>query len=144
MPIVSLQYCMSILPVLRMNIDYLFCFKVEANDNMMRLYKSYFPVRNFKVFQQLLRKCTNNFSSLFLNSQSASTVEGDVLRWYRGNPALKVKLGLDSMWQFMDKVLVENAPAAPLVEHTKENKKTKKTKVQQKGVELEHTESDEF
>lgn len=99
--LLSLQYCMSIRPELRSNVDYLFILRENNIDNQKKMWKSYFGMfEKFTDFQQTFMSCTENYECIVLDNTSKSNKIEDCVFWYKATPNRKYKLGSLSLWKF--------------------------------------------
>lgn len=82
--ILTMQYCLGILPNLRTNVDYIFICREPKIDNQMRLYKYYagmFP--SFDMFRTVLNQCTADYGCLVIDNSSNSEKLDEQVYWYR-------------------------------------------------------------
>ena len=99
--ILSLQYCMSIRPELRSNVDYLFILRENNIDNQKKLWRSYFGMfEKFQDFQQTFMACTENYECIVLDNTSKSNKIEDCVYWYKAVPDRKYKIGCLALWKY--------------------------------------------
>jgi hypothetical protein len=100
--ILSLQYCMDILPVIRTNIDATFILRETILRNRKALWENYAGViSDFSDFCQILDYITNDFTALvILNRVQSNNVE-DCIFYYKAEiPPDDWRFGCDDYWLY--------------------------------------------
>jgi energy-coupling factor transporter ATP-binding protein EcfA2 len=97
---VSLQYCMSIKPNLRTQIDYAFVFQDTNRNNRHKLWEYFFGMfEDLDSFTKTLQKCTNNYGCLVLdNVKNTGNFEDNLYYYTASQDTPAYKLGKDSFW----------------------------------------------
>ena len=98
--IMAIQYCKSIPPSLRSNIDYVFIMKETFSEQMKKLHQTVAGmIDDYKEFRELMKKYTHNFGCLVVDNTSMSTEIVDMLYHYRANfPTRNFKVGSKELW----------------------------------------------
>lgn len=102
--IVTLQYCMDLLPELRSNADYIFVFRDEVISNQLKLYEHFgvFPDKN--SFLKAYYCCTQGKKCCVINKKIRSDNITDKFMYYEAPyPAKDFLVGSDLFWNFHDK-----------------------------------------
>jgi len=83
--IVTMPYAMSISPILRSNVDFVFILPESAvAANQKRVFDSYggmFP--SFDLFSQVLEQCTHNDECLVIDNTARGSNLEDMVTWYK-------------------------------------------------------------
>jgi hypothetical protein len=83
--IITMQYVLSIPPIFRTNIDYVFILRENIVANRQRIYENYagmFP--SFEVFCQVMdQSTTNDFECLVFSQNAKSSKLEDQVFWYK-------------------------------------------------------------
>lgn len=103
--ICACQYLMDISPELRTNIDYLCTMRESTISNRQKLHKFFFgQFARFDEFDKVMSACTQNYSSLIMDSTIASTKSSDCIFWYRASLNIpSFRLGKPSIWKLSTK-----------------------------------------
>jgi len=85
--ILSLQYCMDILPSIRSNIDYTFILRESIQKNRKSLCENYAGIiPSFQMFEEIMNTITEDFTALVINNKSTSNKLEDCVFWYKAKP----------------------------------------------------------
>jgi hypothetical protein len=85
--ILSLQYCLDILPSIRTNIDYTFILRETNQRNRKGLYENYAGcIPNYQMFQEIMDAVTEDFTALVINNRVQSNKIEDCVFWYKAKP----------------------------------------------------------
>lgn len=98
--ILSLQYCMDILPVMRTNIDATFIMRETILRNRKALWSNYAGcIPDFGDFCDIMDQVTNDYTALvILNRVQSNNIE-DCVFWYKATPPPKGwKFGCRDFW----------------------------------------------
>lgn len=99
--LITAQYCMTIPPDLRGNVDYVFLLKENIVDEQKKLYKYYFGMFDkFDTFRQVLMQCTENHECLVLDNTSRSQKIEDCVFWYKATPNRQFRIGSKKLWEY--------------------------------------------
>ena len=83
--IVTMPYAMSISPIWRSNVDFVFILPESAVvANQKRIFDSYggmFP--SFDLFSQVLKQCTHNDECLVIDNTARGSNLEDMVQWYK-------------------------------------------------------------
>lgn len=97
--IISSQYSLSLPPVLRTNLDFIFILKENNWGNRKRLYENFGGCcPSFDIFCTLLDKCTENFECLVIDNTSKSNKLEDIIFWFKASERKDFKLGASQFW----------------------------------------------
>lgn len=101
--IATFQYLMSVPPLFRTNIDYVFACRETKADNLVKLYKFYFSDFNtLDDFKKTLTECTESYGCMVLDNTNAhSTKLNEKIYWYRAKTGLKFKIN-EANWPIFD------------------------------------------
>jgi len=106
MHILSLQYCLDILPSIRTNIDYTFILRESNQRNRKALYENYAGcIPDFQMFNQLMDSLTEDFTALVVNNKTKSNKLEECVFWYKADPNRippNWKFGAPTAWEFSD------------------------------------------
>ena len=100
MLVITMQYPLGILPMLRTNIDYVFILREPYIANRKRIYENYagmFPT--FEAFCQVMDQCTENYECLVINNTAKSNKLQDQVFWYKADAHNDFKLGSKEFWE---------------------------------------------
>ena len=104
MHILSLQYCLDILPNIRTNIDYTFILRETSLKNRENLWKNYAScVDNLNEFCQIMDQITNDYTALVINNRAMSNKLEDCIFWFKAHPnniPPTWKFGCQDAWDF--------------------------------------------
>lgn len=107
--ILSLQYCMDVLPVIRTNVDGTFILRETNLRNRKSLWENYAGViPDFSMFCEIMDQITDDFTALYIHNATKSNKLEDCVFWYKTedpktNPKLqKFRFGCDDYWDFND------------------------------------------
>lgn len=108
--ILTMQYCMDILPELRSNIDYVFVMRENFQNIRKKLYENFFGILpTFEMFNDVMDIVTDNFGCLVLDNTSRSNKLEDCLFWYKAKfPIRDVKIGSRELWNYHKKHYKKN------------------------------------
>jgi len=124
--IITMQYVMGILPLLRTNIDYVFILREPYTQNRRRIYENFagvFP--SFDIFCQVMDQCTENFECLVIHTNSKSNRLEDQVFWYKAEAHDDFRIGADLIWKYNDEHLGSDGTATgeeDLLSATQRNK----------------------
>jgi hypothetical protein len=81
------QYCMTVSPLLRANVDYVICLADNVISNRKRLHQFFFGCfETFQQFDSVFKTVTKDYGCLVLdNTNKTGSLEQSV-RWYRADP----------------------------------------------------------
>lgn len=106
MHILSLQYCLDILPSIRTNIDYTFILRESNQRNRKALYENYAGcIPDFAMFNQLMDTLTEDFTALVINNKTKSNKLEECVFWYKADPnriPSGWKFGAPTAWEFSE------------------------------------------
>jgi hypothetical protein len=139
----SMQYCMDILPELRSNIDYVFVLRENFLNIRKKLYDNFFGILpTFDTFNQVMDVVTADYGCLVLDNTSKSNKIEDCLFWYKAKPVIKdYKIGCKDLWDYhnknfkeggdvekesLDKMKMKNKNKPTVQVHKVKNKQKKK------------------
>lgn len=102
--ILSLQYCLDILPSIRTNIDYTFILRETNQKNRKALYENYAGnIETFAQFNELMDVLTEDYTALVINNRSKTNKLEDCVFWYKADPS-KIpgnwKFGHPTFWEY--------------------------------------------
>lgn len=100
--IVSLQYCMDVLPVIRTTVDGTFILRETNLKNRKALYENYAGIiPDFSLFCDIMDQITDDYTALYIHN---ATMENDWRKcvfWYKARPAPDgFKFGCPDYWSF--------------------------------------------
>ena len=101
--ILSLQYCMDVLPVIRTNVDGTFILRESNLRNRKNLWENYAGViPDFTMFCEIMDQITDDYTALYINNSTHSNKLEDCVFYYKADPSrLKgFKLGCEDYWNF--------------------------------------------
>lgn len=97
---ITMQYCMSIGPDLRANVDYVFLLRENIRANREKLWKAFagiFPT--FAEFSQVMDACTENFECLVIDQTSKSNKIEDCVFWFKAKQRTGFRVGSRVLWK---------------------------------------------
>ena len=96
----TMQFCLSIPPDLRANIDYVFVCRENIIQNREKIYKAFFGIfPTFKAFCECMDQCTENYECLVLDNTAQSNHIEDCVFWYKARVNPDFKMGDESFWR---------------------------------------------
>lgn len=103
--ILSLQYCMDIMPSIRANMDYVFILRESVRRNRKKLYEDYCPdcVETLQDFNALMDALTEDFSALVICNRTSSNKLEDCIFYFKADPnavSPAWKFGHHTTWDF--------------------------------------------
>jgi hypothetical protein len=102
--ILSLQYCLDVLPSIRTNIDYTFILRETNMRNRKALYENFAgAIESFQLFCQIMDAVTEDYTALVINNRVQSNKIEDCVFWYRADPnsiPSNWRFGHPSAWEF--------------------------------------------
>jgi hypothetical protein len=102
--IVSLQYCMDVMPNIRTNIDGVFILRETNLKNRKSLYENYAGViPDFRLFCDIMDSLTADYCALYIDNTSTSTNYLDCIYWYKVKNVAEVenfRFGSPNMWTY--------------------------------------------
>ena len=102
--ILSLQYCLDILPSIRTNIDYTFILRETNMKNRKALYENYAGcIPNFQQFCEIMDAVTEDYTALVINNRVQSNKLEDTVFWFKADPnkiPSNWRFGHPSAWEF--------------------------------------------
>jgi hypothetical protein len=128
--ILTMQYCMDILPELRSNIDYVFVLREQFQNIRKRLYENFFGIiPTFEAFNEIMDVVTDNFGCLVLDNTSRSNKIEDCVFWYKAKyPIRECKVGSKELWEYHKKNYREKGSTDVTTVKKKSNIHVKKIK----------------
>jgi len=82
--ILSLQYCMDILPSIRTNIDGIFILREANIKNRKSLYENYAGIiPEFSIFNALMDQITDDYTALYIHNMGHNNRWQDNVFWYK-------------------------------------------------------------
>ena len=100
---------------IRANIDYVFLLRENVVANQERLYKSFFGIfPTFKMFQQTLMACTEDYGMLVLDNTSRSNKIEDCVFWYKAKIHGKFRLCSPAVWKLDKQIYNKKANSVGL------------------------------
>lgn len=105
------QYCISIPPDFRTNIDWVFLFSEVIRENVEKLYKYYAGMfQNMAEFKKIYYKLTENKTAMVLKTSNIDVNQLDKLvYWIKANEVPDFKVGCDNYWNYHRKRVKEKA-----------------------------------
>jgi hypothetical protein len=101
--IVSLQYCMDVLPSIRTNVDGVFILRETNLKNRHSLYENYAGIiPDFNIFCQIMDQITNDYTALYIHNSTTTNDWKDCIFWYKADMS-KIKnwkFGCPDYWKF--------------------------------------------
>ena len=100
--IVSLQYCMDVMPVIRTTVDGTFILRETNLKNREALYKNYAGViPDFSLFCDIMDQLTNDYTALYIHNADTTNDWKECVFWYKPKPAPDgFKFGCPDFWNF--------------------------------------------
>lgn len=100
--IVSLQYCMDILPVIRSTVDGVFILREASVRIRKSLYENYASIiPDFLLFCELMDKLTDDYTAIFIKNLTNTNKWQECVFWYKAKPCPDdFKFGCPEMWKF--------------------------------------------
>ena len=100
--ILSLQYCMDIMPGIRGNVDGVFILREPNIITRKKLWENYAGViPDFSIFCDIMNEITNDHTALYINNMSTSNTWKENVFWYKAKPVPEgFKFGCPDYWQF--------------------------------------------
>jgi hypothetical protein len=98
----SLQYSLNVQPSLRSNVDICFIMREPSLRNRKILWENYASViPDFTLFNAIMDQITNDYTSLVIVNNLASTDYKDCVFWYRAKQVPENwKFGASEYWEF--------------------------------------------
>jgi hypothetical protein len=106
--ILSLQYCMDVLPVIRTNVDFTFILRETNLKNRKALYENYAGIiPDYSIFCDIMDQITDDYTALVINNTSTSNSMEDCVFWYKADKKFAdekflrtFKMGCKEFWDF--------------------------------------------
>jgi hypothetical protein len=102
--ILSLQFCLDILPAIRTNIDGVFLLRESNLRNRKTLYENYAGIiPDFSLFCDIMDQITDDYTALYIHNRTVSNNWHDCVFWYKApNPdtVKDFRFGCDEYWDF--------------------------------------------
>jgi hypothetical protein len=106
--ILSLQYCMDVLPSIRTNVDVTFIMRESNIKNRKSLYENYAGIiPDFSIFCDILDQITDDHTALVIHNTSQSNKMEDCVFWYKADKKFTdpkflstFKVGCKEFWDF--------------------------------------------
>jgi hypothetical protein len=100
--ILSLQYCMDVLPVIRTNVDGVFILRETNIKNRRSLYENYAGViPDFNLFCSIMDQVTDNYTALYIHNARQVNDWQECVFWYKARiPPDGFKFGCPDFWMF--------------------------------------------
>lgn len=96
--IIYTQYCLALSIELRVNVDYVFCLKVDSFQEKETLYKQFFGLfPDLDCFVKVLDKVTEDGVLVLDNTIKSRVVEDKVFYW-KPQPKTNFRMGSDAFW----------------------------------------------
>jgi len=98
--IISLQYCKSIPPELRLNADYIFIMREPCIKERKKLHDEFGGiVPSFSAFSKIMDRCTDNYRCLVIDKTTSSNNIEDNVFFYKAHYPMKTfKAGCKDLW----------------------------------------------
>jgi archaellum biogenesis ATPase FlaH len=114
--ILSIQDILGVPSELRNNIDYLIIAKEHRKERKKKIFDEYWPsgLCDFKTFEAILNKCTEGYSSLFINikrtDKEGFNISNTIFRWKPPKPKdiPPIKICNKSLWDLNKRVYDPN------------------------------------
>lgn len=104
-----LQFCLTLGPELRGNVDYIFLLADNSHSNRKRLYDHYCSqFSSFKLFNNVFTSMTENYGCMVIDNTSKSAKLEDCVFWYRAKDNGKFRIGNKNFWKYSLKYYDEN------------------------------------
>ena len=85
--ILSLQYCMDVLPVIRTIVDGTFILRETNLRNRKSLWENYAGIiPDFSLFCEIMDQITDDYSALYIHNATKSNKLKDCVFWYKADP----------------------------------------------------------
>lgn len=100
--LLSLQYSMSIKPVIRTNLDGTFILRENQLRNRKVLFDNYCTaIPDFRDFCDIMDQVTSDYTAIFINNQVSSTKFEDCVFWYKAKNEIPEdwRFGCDEYWE---------------------------------------------
>lgn len=102
--ILTMQYCMSITPDLRTNIDYVFVLREPIVATRKKIWQNFFGIfPTFDLFCEVMDKCTEDYECMVIDNTVKSNRIEDCVFWYRAELHQPFKVGSAEFWKFHSK-----------------------------------------
>lgn len=101
--ILSLQYCMDVLPVIRTNVDGTFILRETNLRNRKSLWENYAGViPDFTMFCEIMDQLTDDYTALYIHNATKSNKLEDCVFWFKADPSklINFKMGSQDFWDF--------------------------------------------
>ena len=102
--ILSLQYCMDVLPVVRTNVDGTFILRETNIRNRKNLWEHYAGIiSDFGTFCEIMDQITDDYTALYIHNATKSNKLEDCIFWYKADTSkipANFKLGCQEFWDF--------------------------------------------
>lgn len=114
--ILSLQYCMDVLPVIRTNVDFTFILRESNLRNRKSLYDNYAGIiPDFTMFCDIMDQITDDYTALVINNTAKSNKMEECVFWYKADRKFSdetflksIKLGCKDFWDFHNERCITN------------------------------------
>jgi len=102
--ILSLQYCMDILPVIRNNVDGVFILRETNLKSRRSLYENYAGIiPSFDLFCQLMDQITDDYTAMYIHNSTTVNDWKECVYWYKASKVPEnFKFGVQDYWEFHD------------------------------------------
>ena len=101
--ILSLQYCMDVLPVIRTAIDGTFILRESNRKTRKSLWENFAgSIPDFRTGCEIMDQVTGDRTALFINNMIDTGNWQDRVFWYKADPSKSsgFRLGCDDFWEF--------------------------------------------
>lgn len=101
--ILSLQYCMDVLPVIRTNVDGTFILRETNIRNRRSLWENYAGViPDFTMFCEIMDQLTDDYTALYIHNATKSNKFEDCVFYYKADTGKlqNFKMGSQDYWDF--------------------------------------------
>lgn len=103
MMLMAIQFVLGVSPGMRQNIDYVFLFQTEGDNDLKKAYENYGAlVPNFKIFKKLFYECTNDHGCMVIDRTVKSNKWWDKVFYYKAKDPGKFRFGSPAFWRYHD------------------------------------------
>jgi len=102
--LLSLQYCMDVLPSIRTNVDGVFILRETNRKNRKSLYENYAGViPSFELFCSLMDQLTDDFTAMYIHNATQTADWRECVYWYKADPVPDgFRFGCQEYWDFAE------------------------------------------
>lgn len=100
--ILSLQYCMDVLPNIRVNVDGVFILREPSTQIRKKLYDNYASIiPDYNMFCAIMDQITDDYTALYIHNSTTTNNWLDCVYWYKAKKIPEdFKMGCDEYWDF--------------------------------------------